>query len=63
MASRSLFPFARTDGLEPSQSLYPYITTIGLYNPDNELVAVAKVSNPIQRTDYSVQTFVVKFDT
>jgi len=63
MASRSLFPFARTDGMEPSQSLYPYITTIGLYNPDNELVAVAKVSNPIQRTDYSVQTFVVKFDT
>lgn len=63
MASRSLFPFTRTDNLEPSQSLYPYITTIGLYNPDNELVAVAKVSNPIQRTDFSVQTFVVKFDT
>jgi len=46
-----------------SQSLYPYITTIGLYNQDNELMAVAKVSNPIQRTDYTIQTFVVKFDT
>lgn len=46
-----------------SQSLYPYITTIGLYNETNELMAVAKVSNPIQRTDYSVQTFIVKFDT
>ena len=46
-----------------SQSLYPYITTIGLYNEQNELLAVAKLSNPIQRTDYSVQTFVVKFDT
>jgi len=49
--------------LMASQSLYPYITTIGLYNQENELLAVAKVSNPIQRTDYSVQTFVVKFDT
>lgn len=49
--------------LMSSQSLYPYITTIGLYNADNELLAVAKVSNPIQRTDYTTQTFVVKFDT
>lgn len=49
--------------LMASQSLYPYITTIGLYNPNNELMAVAKISNPIQRTDYAVQTFIVKFDT
>ncbi len=49
--------------LMASQSLYPYVTTIGLYNDTNELLATAKVSNPIQRTDYSVQTFVVKFDT
>lgn len=49
--------------LMASQSLYPYITSIGLYNQDHELVAVAKLSNPIQRTDYSTQTFVVKFDT
>lgn len=49
--------------LMSSQSLYPYITTIGLYNQDNELMAVAKVSNPIQRTNYTNQTFVVKFDT
>lgn len=49
--------------LMSSQSLYPYVTTIGLYNQDNELLAVAKLSNPIQRTDYTMQTFVVKFDT
>lgn len=49
--------------LMASQSLYPYVTTIGLYNQDNELMAVAKLSNPIQRTDYTTQTFVVKFDT
>lgn len=49
--------------LMASQSLYPYVTAIGLYNQDNELMAVAKISNPIQRTDYTIQTFVVKFDT
>jgi hypothetical protein len=43
--------------------LAPYVTTIGLYNPDNELLAVAKVSNPIQRTFDSAQTFILKFDT
>ena len=63
--SKSMFTGSTSTPLElmTSQSLYPYITTIGLYNPDNELVAVAKLSNPIQRTDYSIQTFVVKFDT
>lgn len=49
--------------LMASQSLLPYVTTIGLYNAENELVAVAKVSNPIQRTSDSIQTFTVRFDT
>lgn len=45
------------------QYLAPYITSIGFYNPQNELLALAKVSNPIQRTFDSTQTFIVKFDT
>lgn len=51
--------------MEPSNTTYlaPYVTTIGLFNPNNELVAIGKVSNPIQRTFDSIQTFVVKFDT
>lgn len=50
---------------DPSNNTYlaPYVTTIGLYNPQNELLAVAKVSNPIQRTFDTTQTYVVKFDT
>lgn len=64
-ATKAMFTGSTETPLElmASQSLYPYITTIGLYNQDNELLAVAKVSNPIQRTDYSIQTIVVKFDT
>jgi len=51
--------------MNPSSDVYvrPYITSIGLYNANDELVAVAKLSNPIQRTFDSKQTFVVKFDT
>ena len=46
-----------------TKTISPYITTIGLYNKDNEVLAVAKVSNPIQRTTDMPQTFVIKFDT
>jgi len=41
----------------------PYITTIGFYNKENELLMVAKPSVPIQRTKDVVQTFIVRFDT
>lgn len=64
-ATKQMFTGSTQTPLElmSSQSLYPYVTTIGLYNQENELMAVAKLSNPIQRTDYTMQTFVVKFDT
>ena len=45
------------------RTMVPYVTTIGFYNNDNELLVVAKVSNPIQRTTDITQTYVVKFDT
>jgi hypothetical protein len=41
----------------------PYITTIGLYNDKYELLAVAKTSEPIQRTFDVNQIFIVRFDT
>ena len=45
-----------------SHSMKPYVTTIGLYNEDNELLLVAKPSVPVQRTSDVTQTFIVKFD-
>ena len=45
-----------------SGSVLPYITTIGLYNDSNEMLAVAKLSKPIIRMKYTDQTFIVKFD-
>lgn len=41
----------------------PYVTTIGLYNTEYQLLAVAKLSEPIQRTFNTNQTFIVRFDT
>lgn len=40
----------------------PYITTIGLYNDATELVAVAKLGQPIPKSKTNDMTFVVKFD-
>ena len=40
----------------------PYITTVGLYNAANELLAVAKTNRPIQKTHHTDMTFVVKID-
>lgn len=48
--------------LMTSQSMLPYVTTIGLYNKENELLMVAKPSVPVQRTKDVTQTFIVRFD-
>jgi len=45
-----------------SGSAEPYITSIGLYNDQNELLATAKLSAPLTRMKYTDQTFVIKFD-
>lgn len=43
-------------------SLTPYITTIGLYNSNYDLLAVAKFPRPIRRIVELDQTVVIKFD-
>lgn len=40
----------------------PYITTVGLYNDANELIAVAKVGQPIPKPANTEMTIVVKID-
>jgi hypothetical protein len=40
----------------------PYLTTVGLYNDANELVAVAKTGQPIQKTSNTDMTLIVKID-
>lgn len=45
-----------------SGTMTPYFTTIGMYNDQLELVAVAKVPRPIRRVSTTQQTVIVRFD-
>lgn len=40
----------------------PYVTTVGLYNEAQELVAVAKLNKPIPKPGNTDITFIIKFD-
>lgn len=54
--SGSLKPFAT------GSSFAPYITTIGLYNNVNELLAVAKLAKPLPLSATTDTTIVVRYD-
>ena len=43
-------------------SFYTYATQIGLYDDDNNLLAVAKLGKPIMMSPDTDMTFVVKYD-
>ena len=40
-----------------------YVTTIGLYNNSNELVAIGKTAKPIKNEKEMILNFIVRFDT
>lgn len=50
-------------GFATSASFQPYVTTIGLYNDDNELLMVAKLGKPIALSADTDMTFIVRYDT
>ena len=41
----------------------PHITTIGLYNNDNELLVIGKLAQSIRSSDETDTTFIVRWDT
>ena len=43
-------------------TFYTYATTLGLYDDDNQLLAVAKFGKPIMISPDTDMTFVVKYD-
>ena len=56
--------YYNSSSIDPTGSyLAPFITTIGLYDDDNNMVASAKLPKPIKSLpDYPVN-FIVRFDT
>lgn len=56
--------FEYSGSLDPTGSyLAPYITTIGLYDDDLNMVAVAKLPKPIKSEPNYPLNFIVRFDT
>jgi len=45
-----------------SPEFMPFVTTIGLYNENQDLLAVAKLSNPVQLNSYADTNFIVRLD-
>ena len=41
----------------------PYVTTIGLYNDEGELLVVGKLAQPVKTSTETDTTFVVRYDT
>ena len=41
----------------------PYVTTVGLYNEDRELLAIGKLGQPIRMSNETDTTFVVRWDS
>lgn len=47
---------------KPSDQPFTYITTVGLYSPDNELLAVGKLSEPIKKSPSQELNLRVRLD-
>ena len=54
---------AKLKGFATSSEFTPFITTIGLYNDSNELLAVSKLASPVQSPQDLDIVFNVQFDT
>jgi hypothetical protein len=57
------YPDGNLRGFATSESFQPYVTSIGLYNDNNELLMVAKLGKPIMISPDTDMTFIVKYDT
>jgi hypothetical protein len=45
-----------------NETFSPYVTTIGLYNEANELLAVGKLGSPINIPKSNDITFIIRYD-
>ena len=41
----------------------PYVTTVGLYNENNELLVIGKLGQPVRMSDEADTTFAIRWDT
>ena len=41
----------------------PYVTTVGLYNENNELLVIGKLGQPVKMSEETDTTFMIRWDT
>ena len=50
------------EGSDGEQNSFSFVTTVGLYDAAEELLAVAKLSRPVEKNDEKDLTFRVRLD-
>ena len=50
-------------GFVSSSAWNPYVTTVGLYDDDNNLLVVGKLGQPIKKSEKFDTSYVIRFDT
>ena len=58
----SYIPTEEVEGFATHSEFRPYVTTIGLYNDQNDLLVVGKLGRPIKNDDDLSLKFIVRFD-
>lgn len=61
-STASLFSTGDISNNVTGSSFQPYITTVGLYNDANQLIAVGKLGQPVPKSANTDMTFIVKID-
>ena len=58
-------PISKSDlaNFATGSNFKPYVTSIGLYDDDNNLLVVGKLEQPIKASSETDTTFVIRFDT
>ena len=62
LKSTSTNPY-ELDPITSSSFWKPYVTTVGLYNENHELLVVGKLGQPIRMSDETDTTLIVRYDT
>ena len=56
-------PNKKLKSIVTSSAWNPYITTVGLYDQDNNLLVVGKLGQPIKKSEKYDTSFIIRFDT
>jgi hypothetical protein len=61
-SSYYVYPDNQLKDFATGSTFTPYVTTIGLYNDSNQLLAIAKMAQPVPLSDKTDLTFLIKLD-